>query len=129
MARSFKLIGPWSIPVSKKKGFSPNLNQYRNAHYRTLSKAKRMYAEALLDQLKGVEPFEKVQVTLIAYPPSKRDIDCDNLAPHMKFAMDAVVKAGILKDDNYKIIVKTIHYVGYVDKENPRVEFILEEVK
>lgn len=123
-----KLIAPWTIPISSKKSFSPNLNQYRNAHYQTLSKAKRNYAEHLQDQLVGMEPMGKVQVTLVAYPPTKRLFDNDNLAPHMKFALDAVVRAGILEDDNYEVVVQTIHKVGGIDKDNPRVEFIIEEI-
>lgn len=128
MGRTLKIIGPWKIWTSKKRSFIPNLNQYRNAHHFTLSKAKIEYAKAIEDQLQGIEPFEKVQVTLIAYPPSKVLFDPDNLAPHMKFALDAIVSAGILPDDNYTIVIRTIHEVGEIDKVNPRVEFLIEEL-
>lgn len=126
--RNFTVVAPWTVPVSKNRSFSPNLNQYRNAHYQVLAKAKREYAKLISDQLKGIEPFKKVMVTLIAYPPTARDFDNDNLAPHMKFALDAIVRHGILEDDNYKIVVETRHRVGAIDKENPRVEFLIEEV-
>lgn len=122
------ITAPWTIPVSKKRNFSPNLNQYRNAHYQVLAKAKREYAKAIQDQLVNIEPFEKVMVTLVAYPPTARDFDNDNLAPHMKFALDAIVHNRILEDDNYRIVVETRHKVGGIDKENPRVVFIIEEV-
>lgn len=126
--RKLVLQGPWSVKVSKKRNFSPNLNQYRNAHHFTLSKAKREYAKEIKEQLSGIEPMNKVVVTLVAYPPTARDFDNDNLAPHMKFCLDAVVTSGILEDDNYRIVVETRHRVGAIDKENPRVEFHIEEV-
>lgn len=45
----------------------------------------------------------------------------------MKFAQDALVRAGVLEDDDYK------HVVGFsdrfdVDKENPRIEVLIKEV-
>ena len=126
--RKLVIVGPWSIQVSKKKNFSPNLNQYRNAHHFTLSKAKREYARFIKEQLSDIEPMKRVMVTLIAYPPTGRNFDNDNLAPHMKFCLDAIVTSGVLEDDNYRIVVETRHRVGGIDKENPRVEFHIEEV-
>ena len=123
-----KLIGPWNLPTSKTRNFSPNLNQYRNAHYRVLSQMKREYADIIKEQLKDPKKMETVRVTLVAYPPTKMKFDLDNLAPHMKFAMDAVVQMGVLEDDNYLYILSTEHLFGGVDKENPRVEFFIEEI-
>lgn len=128
-SRKLVITGPWLVKTSKKKNFSPNLNQYRNAHHFTLSKAKVLYSEEIKKQLEGIEPFKKVQVTLIAYPPTNRKFDVDNLVPHMKFALDAIVTMGVLEDDNYTIVVRTIHEVREVDNKNPRVEFLIEEVK
>ena len=126
--RKLILRGPWMVSTSKKKNFYPNLNQYRNAHHFTLSKAKREYAEHIYPQLDGVEPFEKVMVTLISYPPNERLYDNDNLAPHMKFFLDALVHKDILAEDHYKIVVETRHKFGIIDKDDPRVEFHIEEV-
>lgn len=127
--RHIVLTGPWAVKTSKKKNFSPNLNQYRNAHHFTLSKAKKLYAAQITEQLSEIEPFKKVQVTLIAYPPTNRKFDLDNLAPHMKFMLDALVTAGILEDDDYTYVVRTVHEVRAVEGDNPRVEFLIEEVK
>lgn len=126
--RSVTVVGPWSIPVSKKKNFTPNLNSYRNAHHMVLAKAKREYAKIIKEQLKDVEPFERIQVTLTAYPPTARAFDPDNMAPHIKFTLDAIVDMRVIEDDNYKFVVRTIHEVGGIDKENPRVEIKIEEV-
>ena len=38
---------PISVQQTKKKRFSLNLNQYRNAHFRTLSTVKKRYKESL----------------------------------------------------------------------------------
>lgn len=129
LKRYSRVVGPWYIPISKKKNFIPNLNQYRNTHYLILSKAKNVYAEMIKEQLENIEPFRKIKITLIAYPPTKRLFDLDNLAPHMKFFLDALVSKKIIEDDNYNYVVKTIHEFGCVDKINPRIEFIIGEVE
>lgn len=126
--RRIRIVAPWNVPISKKKKFHPNLNQYRNSHYQILNKAKHIYSELLEEQLKDIEPFNKVRVTLTAFPPTKRKFDNDNLAPHMKFFLDAIVQSGLLKDDHYEIVTETIHNVGNIDKDNPRVEFLIEEL-
>jgi hypothetical protein len=38
---------PLDVYYSKKKKFILNLNNYRNAHYRVLSTAKKIYSEDL----------------------------------------------------------------------------------
>lgn len=123
-----RIDSPWSIQVSKKKRFSPNLNQYRNAHHYTLSKAKRMYSEIVREQLPLVRPrFSKVTVTLIVYPPTKRRIDPDNVIIHCKFVMDAIVDEHIIEDDSFEFVKNTQIRFGEIDKNNPRVEIIIME--
>lgn len=125
-----KVSSPWSVQVTKKKKFSPNLNQYRNAHYRTLSKVKKDYAKIITDQLDTLDVlprFNKVSVLFISYPPTRRRTDPDNLVVHLKFAMDAIVSRGVLEDDHYGIVKELKFKFGEIDKENPRVDIILEE--
>lgn len=56
---------------------------------------------------------------------SKRDID--NIASGVKFILDGLVQAGVLKNDSQKYVVGLVHKF-YVDKDNPRVEVKLVEV-
>jgi Holliday junction resolvase RusA-like endonuclease len=46
-----KLILPLTVPVSSKKNFILNLNNYRNAHFLVLSKAKSNYSEIVAGML------------------------------------------------------------------------------
>lgn len=123
-----KVSSPWKMAVTKKKYFSPNINQYRNAHYFTLSKAKKLYAEEIIRQVReSTIRFNRVNIRLLVYPPTRRRVDLDNLIIHLKFALDALVSQDILKDDNYTIVKDINFQFKKIDKENPRVEIILEE--
>jgi len=42
---------PLDVYYSKKKKFILNLNNYRNAHYRVLSTAKKIYSEDLVEKI------------------------------------------------------------------------------
>lgn len=54
----------------------------------------------------------------------KSDLTGFNQALH-----DALVKAGVLLDDNHKIIVRTDGSEVFVDRENPRVEIKIERLE
>lgn len=60
-----------------------------------------------------------VNVKCIFYMPSNRLCDLTN---HLESIDDVMVKAGLLKDDNYKIIVSHDGSRVFVDKDNPRTE-------
>lgn len=64
------------------------------------------------------QPLEKVNVTITYFFPDKRRRDPDNF--NGVFLLDGLVKAGILKDDNFDCI--TLHLRGGYDKQNPRTE-------
>lgn len=109
-----------------------NLNSYRNTHYQTLNKAKVQYANELFEQIEArsqiLEPPLKCTYTL--FPQSKRRIDLGNvLSIVQKFTEDALVTAGIITDDDSTIITEVSHCIGPVDKDNPRVELLIEEIR
>lgn len=121
-----KIILPLRINVSKNKLFRLNLNQYRNAHYQVLNNAKRNF-EQFVSALDIKEKFtQPVEITYIIYPPTKRKYDISNIGSIVdKFACDALVKCGVLIDDNYEYVVRITYKHGGVDKENPRAEMLL----
>ena len=127
------MILPLEVYYSKNKKFIPNLNNYRNAHYRILSSAKRIYSENLVAELNewSLKPKFKNPVTLeyVYYAKSNRRVDVSNPCSIIdKFTCDALVKAEILEDDSSKQI-KEIYYVyGGVDKEFPRCRLTIKEV-
>ena len=115
---------PLEVYYSKNKKFILNLNNYRNAHYRVLANAKKLYSENLQASFKDLEPFtEPVVLKYTYYARSKRRIDVSNPCSIIdKFTCDALVKAGVLEDDSSKQIKKVIYKYGGIDKNNPRCE-------
>ena len=116
---------PLVVHTSKKTKFILNLNNYRNTHYRTLSKAKHTYCDLICDMLKGRKGIKKqgLELEYTYHHGNARRVDVSNpLSIIDKFASDALVHAGILPDDNTNIIKRVIYQNGGIDRENPRAE-------
>ena len=127
------LILPLEVFYSKKKKFILNLNNYRNAHYRVLSIAKKTYSDDLVEMIEKWDDIPRfdnpVDLEYVYYAKSNRRVDVSNPCSIIdKFTCDALVRVGILEDDSSKQI-KSITYVnGGVDKENPRCRLTIKEV-
>tara|TARA_R100001443_G_scaffold30249_5_gene43844 strand:- start:9256 stop:9633 length:378 start_codon:yes stop_codon:yes gene_type:complete len=122
-----KIILPLEVYYSKNKKFILNLNNYRNAHYRILSNSKKIYTDNLIPELKELSKFnEPVTLTYTYYAKTKRRIDISNPCSIIdKFTCDALVKAGVLKDDSFEQVNKVVYKFGGFDKENPRCELLI----
>ena len=122
---------PLEIYYSKNKKFILNLNNYRNAHYRVLATAKKLYSENLQASLKGIKPFtEPVVLEYTYFAKSNRRLDVSNPCSIIdKFTCDALVKAGVLADDSYNEIDKVIYKFGGVDKSDARCELVITPKK
>jgi len=113
-------------------GTLPGLNEYVNAErgnrYQA-AKLKRqtedMIVMCIWEQMPGVEISEPVHIEYHWYEPNRRR-DKDNIAFAKKFIQDALVKAGVLGNDAWQEIVSFEDKFG-VDKENPRVEIVIEK--
>lgn len=91
------------------------------------AKVKKENTEACLWQLKGSQGLQGRHRVAFTWFAENMKIDPDNIAFCKKYVLDAIVRAGILPNDGWKQIA------GFsddfqVDKGNPRVEVILEEV-
>ena len=118
-----KLISPLRVAKSKFKDWILNLNNYRNCHYHTLNKTKVNYKEIMVEQIKGLPEFNRIEVIYTLYPGTRRLTDISNVCSiHDKYFCDALVEAGKLEDDNYLYVPRVTYQIGYVDKDNPRVE-------
>ena len=90
------------------------------------------YESEAIPQLEKVKqkikkPFSQpLNLKCIYYRGDRRRCDLLNL---LNATADILVKAKILEDDNYKIVVSTDGSRVYYDKENPRVEIEIEELK
>ena len=122
---------PLEVYYSKNKKFILNLNNYRNAHYRVLATAKKLYSENLQASLKGIKPFtEPVILEYTYFAKSKRRLDVSNPCSIIdKFTCDALVKAGVLADDSYNEIDKIVYKFGGVDKSEARCELVITPKK
>ena len=124
-----KIDLPLEVYYTKNKKFILNLNNYRNAHYRTLSNAKKIYADNLVDRISYPKYEEPVVLTYTYYAKSKRRLDVSNPCSIIdKFTCDALVKAGVLEDDSSKQIKQVIYKYGGIDKENPRCELVIKKI-
>ena len=66
-----------------------------------------------------------VNVKCIFYMPNNRLCDLTN---HLESIDDVMVKAGLLKDDNYKILASHDGSRVLVDKDNPRTEVEITKI-
>ena len=124
-----KIDLPLEVYYTKNKKFILNLNNYRNAHYRILSNAKKIYAENLVDRISHPKYEEPVVLTYTYYAKSRRRLDVSNPCSIIdKFTCDALVKAEVLEDDSSKQIKQVIYKYGGIDKENPRCELVIKKI-
>ncbi len=120
-----KLSLPLSVQISRDKKFILNLNNYRNAHFQGLSKAKKLYVEQVFLAIGKQRPCFNggCQITYTLYQPTNRRVDISNpLSIVDKFACDALVELGVLPDDSNKYVQSVSFQWGGVDKNNPRCE-------
>ena len=126
-----KLNLPLEIPISASKKFILNLNNYRNTHYHSLNKSKVNYAE-LVSSLLGdnTKTYDQIKLTYTYYPKDKRKRDISNICSIVdKYFCDSLVELGIIPDDNYEHLKEVKYVFGGIDRENPRVEVIIEPIK
>lgn len=121
------------LPLKAGK-FRLNLNEYRNAHYRTLNKAKKDYHWEVLALLpvtaKGAYIGKEVVVEYTLYQPTNRLCDVANICSIVdKFACDALTQCGVWDDDNINTVKAVIYSWGGVDKDNPRCEMEIKELE
>lgn len=115
------------------QGILPNLNDYTRACRTNKFAGSKMKkdTEALITlyiktQLK-TQIKSSVKLSFRWYEPNKRR-DLDNICFAKKFILDALVKNGILENDNWQY-VQGFTDEFYVDAKNPRVEVEINEVE
>lgn len=132
--RLYKVEMPLRIIWGKGKTtkFTFNLNPYRNAHHQVLARAKREYTDLAVSKIyqANIPKLGKVNVLFRYFPRTKIRTDLGNVCSiHDKFFMDALVRSGVIADDNYNYVTKTVYQIGHVDPQNPRMEIYIKEVK
>ena len=113
-------------PVSKKN--SQQIVQVKGRPLIIPSKVYKDYEKAAMRQMLIDDdcPADAicypVNVQMVFYMPTHRRVDLVNL---QEAALDVLVKAGILEDDNCTIVAGMDGSVVRYDKKNPRTEIII----
>jgi len=108
---------PLAIPLSSKRTFYMNMNNYRNQHYRSLSKAKRDFCA----HCDGLWP-SGISIPPLRYPliffyelylrPNYRH-DLSNVGSVLdKFFADYLVDTAVLEDDDTSHVNGVIYHYG-----------------
>lgn len=131
----YKIISPLKITLSHKKDgsigkeFILNLNNYRNAYFRTLNQSKIMYKKAIVEQLQDKPRYNRVAIIYQVFKGDNRRYDIGNvLSIHQKYFEDALVETGKLPDDKAELLPMVVYLRGDVDKDNPRVEITVCDI-
>ena len=120
---------PWKVPLSKNKDFPVNLNNYRNACFQELNKAKINFTELVSPLLGSVLCMESCSLHYVIFPSSKRECDISNVCSIAdKFFSDTLVSSGKITDDNFKVIPNISFSYGQVDPLNPRIEVTITPI-
>ena len=112
-----EFIIPARLQVGKKV-FALNLNGYRNAHFQTLNNAKKNFKVLLYNTYPEILLI-RAQSVIVQYkitPHNNRLFDTQNIVSIVdKFFLDALVEAGTIPDDNYKVVTYHAPIVAPVD--------------
>lgn len=125
-----KVISPLVIPRTKTSNFSLNLNIYRNTHYKVLNNMKITFKGIMAPHILKLPCMNKVTIEYKLFTKTRALCDVSNVCSIVdKFFSDALVELGKLPDDNYKHIPSVSYTFGGVDKQNPRVEILIQELE
>lgn len=102
------------------------MNWYRNAHHNVTNKVKHYYHD-LVHKLLAGHHFNRVVISYNVYV-SRKNTDGHNIrAVIEKFFLDGMVEGGHITDDSIDFIVGDSSTYN-LDKENPRIEIVIQEV-
>lgn len=125
----------------KIEGQLPNLNDYINADRVMVRNAGHCFSKGNAFKQNAQKSVQKaikrdlgdlvikspIKIKYCFFEPNKRR-DKDNVAAFaMKVIQDALVKEGVIKNDGWKEI-DSFECLFDIDKDNPRIEVVLEEV-
>ena len=125
------LESPLSVPINSKRKFILNLNNYRNAYFRTLNGAKINYKEYMKEQILNeiYKPLDKIAIQYKVFKGDRRRFDIGNVASiHQKFFEDAIVELGKLPDDRHENLPTTFYTFGGISTDRPRVEITIYDL-
>lgn len=127
----YKLSMPLYVKIGGRssKKYHINMNQFMGWHFNTKNSVKVTYMDIACKLLKGIKMTTPIKLTFVMFTPDLRRRDRANICSmHEKFFCDALQLAACIPDDNDKYILETRYITGGLDRSNPRMEIIVEEV-
>lgn len=119
------------IPVYIITGSKTNflsMNAYRNWHYHTSNKIKRIVEEEISAQFPADTHFNYYTITYI-YNYKSKVSDLPNVcALASKYLNDAMKSANMITDDNVQFLKSETYIVGTQNKEDPHILAYISEV-
>ena len=114
---------------AKKNNKTMAVNKKTGKMFPMTDKATAEYIKSAILQLKtqfaGYQITQyPINVQMVFYYPTKHRKDIDNSTSTI---LDCMVKAGVIKDDDVQHVNELYCFFGGYDKENPRVEILLED--
>ena len=105
-----------------------SLNWFRNAYFRVINNVKQEYHKIVFSQLIKEHEFDGMFIVSSRLFYKNGSCDLKNVDGVIdKFAVDALQKAGVIRNDNVKYYVCSIPEVAGIDKDNPRIEFTVTD--
>lgn len=100
------------------------------SNYKKAKATKQMRALALAAAIPAVrgERWERAVIMYKFYKKDRGTLDESNMIQRCKPMVDGIVDSGLIKDDCNKYLSIGPVYSG-VDKENPRIEIILQKLQ
>ena len=115
--------------TTKDKRIYINMNSYRNLHYLVNNQVKKMYLEAVREQLEGLTIQTPVDITYKVYKKTSRRLDKMNVvAITSKYLLDAITELGCWEDDNDDHVKTETILPTELDRANSRVEVTIKTI-
>lgn len=114
-----------------------NANALGGMHYQDKGNRARALRALGFEKAKDVKQFfDKAEVEVVVYAPTRRRLDPPNLYPTVKHLIDGLTDAKLWEDDDWRHLVKmSFTYGGLVreefpefDKKNFVIKLMIKEV-
>ncbi len=105
-----------------------NLNFYRNAHYIFNDRAKKEFKEIISPQINALKGYSVIRPVYRYWLARKADIGNVHSVVE-KYFLDALVETGKIKDDSCNDVLGADYEFMGIDRENPRCEIEIKELK
>ncbi len=127
-----KYMAIYSLTID---GRYPSLNEFIDANRMHRQKGNQMKQRdmisleySIIEQLRKVHITKSVRIDYVYFEANKKR-DLDNVSGYFhKIFQDALVNAGVLKNDTWQNIVG-FSDTFYIDNKNPRIEIQITEME